>query len=128
MRTSTKENNHVLVVGMNPGGYKTITKGDTLSRLGDWLESININRYSFMNCVDTPGKVKLEDVNYNKVVDTARDYNKIIALGNFVSEVLDVLMLDHFKLPHPSGLNRKINDKQYIEQELNKCRNYINER
>jgi len=32
----------------------------------------------------------------------------------------------YFKLPHPSGLNRKINDKKFIKQELTKCKEWLN--
>lgn len=32
----------------------------------------------------------------------------------------------YFKLPHPSGRNRKLNDKKYIKQELKKCKEWLN--
>lgn len=49
--------------------------------------------------------------------------NTIIALGNNASKALKDT--PHFKLPHPSGRNRKLNDTNYIVSELNKCRNYL---
>ena len=33
-----------------------------------------------------------------------------------------------FKLPHPSGLNRKLNDEKFVKNELNKCKEWLNER
>jgi len=29
------------------------------------------------------------------------------------------------KVNHPSGLNRRLNDKQFIQQELEKAANYV---
>lgn len=47
----------------------------------------------------------------------------IIALGNNASKVMTPTK--HFKLPHPSGRNRQINDKQFITNKLSECREYI---
>lgn len=30
-----------------------------------------------------------------------------------------------FKLPHPSGRNRKLNDKKWLDKELKKCKNWL---
>lgn len=49
----------------------------------------------------------------------------IIALGNNASKALDKLDIPHFKLPHPSGRNRQINDKEFIKVKLEECRQYI---
>ena len=51
-------------------------------------------------------------------------YKKIIALGNNASKALKGL--PHFKLPHPSGLNRQTNDKKFINQKLRECRKWLN--
>ena len=34
----------------------------------------------------------------------------------------------YFMLPHPSGKNRKLNDKKWLEKELDKCKDWINGR
>lgn len=47
----------------------------------------------------------------------------IIALGNNASKALENIA--HFKLPHPSGRNRQINDKAFIDQRLADCIKYI---
>lgn len=47
----------------------------------------------------------------------------IIALGNKASEALKAK--PHFKLPHPSGLNRQINNKKFIDEKLAACYSYI---
>ena len=34
---------------------------------------------------------------------------------------------EHFVLPHPSPLNRQINDDKFISMKLSECRRYIDE-
>lgn len=50
---------------------------------------------------------------------------KFVALGNEAEKELEEFNLDYFKLPHPSGLNRKLNDKEYVRAELRKCKEYL---
>jgi len=47
----------------------------------------------------------------------------IVALGNNASKALG--SIPHFKLPHPSGRNRQINDNKFINNKLQDCRRYI---
>jgi hypothetical protein len=49
----------------------------------------------------------------------------VIALGGEASKRLNELGVKHFKLPHPSGLNRKLNDKQEISRLLYRCKKFI---
>lgn len=59
------------------------------------------------------------------ISDKPRDC-KIVVLGNNAEEVVDMYgMLNYFKLPHPSGLNRKLNDKKWLQKELSKCKKYL---
>lgn len=51
------------------------------------------------------------------------DGDILIALGNNASKWLNIHK--HFKLPHPSGRNRQINDKEFIEKKLAECKKYI---
>jgi uracil-DNA glycosylase len=48
-----------------------------------------------------------------------------VALGNEASEALQKFKLDHFKLPHPSPRNRQLNDQDFIDSELKKCKDYL---
>jgi len=52
----------------------------------------------------------------------------MVALGNLASKVLTTMGMDHFKLPHPSPKNRKLNNKEFIASELKKCYSYLKER
>jgi len=63
------------------------------------------------------------------VREIARLHNQygytVVALGNKASERLNEVNVPHFKLPHPSPKNFKLNDKEYINLELKKCAEYI---
>jgi len=53
---------------------------------------------------------------------------RIIALGEEAALALtDNGIVNYFKLPHPSGRNRKLNNKKYVEDVLQKCKTWIEE-
>ena len=54
--------------------------------------------------------------------------NPIVALGNKVEERLRKLGISCFSLPHPSGRNRKLNDKKFLAVELAKCYLWLKDR
>lgn len=77
-------------------------------------------------------KVQVKILNSESFIDATKIlmdvglYNpKIIALGNKASERLNKMQVSHFKLPHPSGRNRQINDKAYIVNKLDECKKYL---
>lgn len=49
----------------------------------------------------------------------------VVALGNRASKRLTTWGIEHFKLPHPSGLNRKLNNKAFTRNELLKAHYYV---
>lgn len=50
---------------------------------------------------------------------------KVIALGVRASERLGKLGIGHRILPHPSGLNRQLNDKEAVDKALAMCKDYL---
>ncbi len=58
-----------------------------------------------------------------QVQNTFKFNGKIIALGNNASKALGDI--PHFKLPHPSGRNRQINNKAFIESRLKACKEWL---
>lgn len=115
----------VLVVGINPSakGYNCITR----VRLDRWMEECGVTYFSFVNCMEHLGKYEKQDIRYEMISDLASTYNYVVALGNFVSDALSTLRIYHFKLPHPSGLNRLLNDKQYEIEKVEQLKRYMND-
>lgn len=117
---------NLLIVGINPSA-KERRKLSTRDRLDTWMEAIGVGEYDFKNVIDEPGEYHINKVDSDRVVSFCKDRYKIIALGNFVSGVLTKLNIEHHKLPHPSPLNRKLNDKSYERECIEKCKVYLNE-
>lgn len=117
----------VLVIGINPSDKKVVTKNSTLYRLENWMDHLGLGVFSFVNVIPEPGCYKKEDIDYDRLRKVCRGHNKILALGSFVSEALDKIEVPHYKLPHPSPLNRQLNDKQYEDMILVECGKYLGE-
>lgn len=116
----------VLVVGMNPGPkHKDPDMSKSLRKLYEWMDLLNVERFSFCNTFDDVGISSMSKVDLKRMCTLTSGYNKIIALGGFVSTVLNKIEVDHFKLPHPSPLNRLLNDKQFERDMLCKCASYL---
>lgn len=52
--------------------------------------------------------------------------DRIVALGKAAAEVLKKLDVEFLEMPHPSGLNRKLNDKNYTTSKLAELKAYCN--
>lgn len=66
-------------------------------------------------------------INTPAIILEILEEDKVVALGNEASKFLSENNQEHFKLPHPSGLNRKLNDEVYVKEQLKKCREFISE-
>lgn len=44
--------------------------------------------------------------------------DRIVALGKVATKALTLLGEHFFEMPHPSGMNRKLNDKVYMQQKI----------
>ena len=110
----------VIIVGQNPSADENSV---TFRKLDQWTTEWKLyENYDFMNCSDEIGQIYTIDYDSLKVTDK---YDKVIALGNVASNSLKKLNIDHFKMPHPSGLNRQLNDKKFEKNKIKECYNYL---
>jgi uracil-DNA glycosylase len=88
-------------------------------RLMEWIRFLGIESdgYVLLNQSDWPNTLGW------LTVALVRKY-PVIALGNTASRYISARN-PHFKLPHPSGRNRQINDKVFINSKLEECKKYI---
>lgn len=117
--------NYPIIVGMNPTKAQ-LRKGCAWFRLMDWTEEIGISRFSFTNLSFDPHWDK-KNVDYEFLSKCLEGHGKIVALGGMVSNHLKKLGVSHHALPHPSPLNRQINNPAYISQRLQECKEYLHE-
>ena len=115
----------VLVVGINPSSSKSVKPCITLKRLYRWMGELGYTYFSFVNCIGRSGPYSSKDVEYDLLSDCAEGYSRVIALGGFASAALKKIGIEHFTMPHPSGLNRKLNDRDYELKMLRDCHEYI---
>jgi uracil-DNA glycosylase len=127
----------VLLVGQNPSRYNTdpdipFIGTKSIDILCKWLYYLELHptEYNIINCSNQYDiKFDKGTIEYlAKEIDPTTilvSYDKIIALGNISAKVLTAAGLPYFKLPHPSGRNRKLNDKKWLEKELENAREYI---
>lgn len=86
--------------------------------LARWIDLLDISNYALVNSWTHDDQVQI-----CQYVNTGT--KKFVALGNNASKVLQELGIEHVKLPHPSPRNRKLNDRSFIDLELDKCYNYL---
>lgn len=116
-----------LILGINPSSGRPNKISPTIQRLNRWMDHFGLVYYSFSNVVHSYGQYKPEDVDIELVKTYADGYSKIIALGPFVSKTLNRAHIEHFTLPHPSPLNRQLNDREYELMRLEECKKYLEE-
>lgn len=84
-----------------------------------WIEFLEVKDYELVNSFSDEDKDYIQE----KLSD-----HIFIALGNNAAKVLEDEVLVYFKLPHPSPKNRKLNNKNYLNEILTKCKTFIHEK
>lgn len=131
----------ILFLGSNPsiksGSLKPFwydTKSTAV--LAQWIDltGVSVENVSFLNVsnIPTPNNrpLKVSEIKANLkrlAGEIEYDYypEKIVALGRAAEKALTLLHIPHFAMPHPSGLNRKLNDKAYVAEKINGLKNYL---
>ncbi len=89
-------------------------------RLQNWIDYLvgDADYWILNQCdIDEQTFIELSNAAYRANVP-------VVALGNNASKKLGS-RVRHFKLPHPSGLNRQLNDKVKLWLKLLECKNYL---
>lgn len=114
----------VLFVGQNPAGPSG--KSPSIRRLESWATTLGLRHYSFTNVGHSPGDKFKPNL---KFLEGCCDHGQdVVALGGVASAALRRIGVPHFRLPHPSGLNRQLNDADYVRDVLSRCGDYIRRR
>lgn len=123
----------VLFVGQNPTSHQaadTAFEGtQSGKRLDAWIAYLGIKSVVLINAATKTGRVTLADADRVHVLSAILKYtpDKVIALGSYASRVLKTCSVDHFCLPHPSGRNRKLNDKMWVNAQLSLCKAWLSD-
>lgn len=112
----SKKNVHKSTPLVGTRSYKTFV---------NWLAdmSIDCTRVRLYNQSDSPFDGSAARF-LNEGIDKGNI--KVVALGKAAMKYLnDTGVKEYYSLPHPSGLNRVLNDKKKLKETLAKCQAYI---
>jgi len=117
----------ILIIGINPSDKPTLgtKRNATFRNLESWMDRLNIRHFSFINTFDYPGKPRMSNVDLDRLREACGGYVNVLALGNFVSDVLCKIDVKHYVMPHPSPLNRNLNHKWWVDLMIEDCKEYL---
>lgn len=131
----------ILFVGSNPSSSAATQNAFCVSTksgriLLNWLSMLSLsNDYLFYFCnVSDKSTPSNRPLSIKEIKDNLQELSKkieqikpdkIIALGVVSSKALTLLQLPHYKMPHPSGLNRKLNNKSFLKNKIDELKSYI---
>lgn len=129
----------VLIIGSNPSESSPDDSPfhpDTKSRqkIDNWLaqtklscEVIYLNVCNYKKVNNAPLLTK-EIVDHlpalQKSLKECESY-KVITVGRAASEAVSRLKIEHFKCPHPSGRNRSLNSKTFVDNMISMLTKYL---
>lgn len=89
-------------------------------RLLEWITSVSMPHEGYRIVNADNKKTLRQEIQYSMIFKYP-----VIALGNNASQHLCSMGVQHFKLPHPSGRNRQINNKKFIKSRLAECKKWL---
>ena len=131
----------VMLVGSNPScSAETLEPFCHTTRSGKtlrtWLEMLSLPSnfcFHFCNLRDLPSpsnrclsarEIRESIPSLLSKIESVRPH-KLVALGRTSERALKMLDVSFFSMPHPSGLNRKLNDKLLIAGKIHELRQFI---
>ena len=126
----------IILLGSNPGNASPDTTAfhpDTRSRkiLDQWFLNIHAD-ISFANVRDqrTPNNRPLRVSEIRACLPWVRrktdGFDKVVALGKTASKALELLGdVEFVEMPHPSGMNRLLNDADYVAKKVKELEEYV---
>lgn len=130
----------VAFVGSNPSEKsKTNTAFEpgtkSMTTLIEWCDKVHLQSgekfHANVSEIKTPGNRPLtkseidEGMGKLKARINSGMYTHIVALGKTAANALSEYKIPHLDMPHPSGLNRKLNDSKYVEYCIDRLRSYV---
>ena len=127
-----------LLIGSNPSNkspdnspFHVSTRSRSI--VDEWFKEIDTQDRVFLN-ISNEKKEGNKALNMKEIQSRLPDLSgqlckfegyKIVTLGKTASKALTLLRVDFYELPHPSGLNRLLNDKNYIAEKIKGLQSYL---
>lgn len=110
----------LLIVGESPAKADpegVLANSQSGRRLEKWLDYLGVDllyRVEKVNAYDAEGKAA-------DLTEKLQSVDAVLALGTKAEKVCKRERTDTICLPHPSGLNRRLNDQAWLESRLNQA-------
>lgn len=134
----------ILLLGSNPSrksltndAFDLSTKsGTTLDNWLNWSLPVDIQQkrlYMNVSTISTPKNRPLtaEEIRENlptlKAKIDAAMPDRIVAVGLTAGKALTLLGIPHLQMPHPSGLNRQLNNKDFVVEKIRALQDYLSQ-
>jgi uracil-DNA glycosylase len=129
----------ILFIGSNPSAaaktYNPFCKSTKSGQiLGEWIsKSCPDEFHSACNISDNPTEsnrpLTSKEIRDSlprllDKINTIRP-DRIVTLGRTAERALTLLRFDFYAMPHPSGLNRQLNDPKFVEEKIKGLREYL---
>lgn len=127
----------IALVGSNPSVRSTTSEAfasttKSAQILSSWIKNIDAD-FIFINITDikTPNnrplsqkemKEALPSLSLNLAELNADGY---VTLGKAAHTALTLLHLAHLEMPHPSGMNRLLNDRDFVTEKIKELATYV---
>jgi uracil-DNA glycosylase len=120
----------VVFVGDRPSSrnrylYLPFVGTPSFKTLCKWIKALEVDSYNLSNSYNNADRRRLYKWAHMNI-SSMPYFTHFIALGNNAHKVLEELGIPHFKLPHPSGRNRQLNNKSFVDNKLLECKAWLN--
>ena len=120
----------IVFVGSNPSSSAKNFDTKSGQILRSWVDASGIENWLQYNVANnpTPGNRPLKVSEIKECIPelqkSLQGWTKIVALGKTAHRALTMAGIPHLEMPHPSGLNRKLNCPFYVNECISKLRDY----
>lgn len=132
---------NIVFIGSNPSQKSSSimpfwSDARSSKTLKSWVAQLNLAKDScffYMNVVNqpTPNNRSLRTSEIKGALPLLEQHikniqaDKIVTFGKSAGLALTLLRLQHYTMPHPSGLNRQLNNKNFIAEKIKGLQEYL---
>ena len=119
----------VVFLGQNPRkkntSHRAFEATASLKTISSWIEGINIHQKEILYLNASDSVTPPLKANEPRLLMIKHEKLPVVAFGRFAYNMCKKYNIVCFEMPHPSGLNRKLNDKLYVKNKINELKIFI---
>lgn len=129
---------NILLIGSNPSIRSPDNSpfhAQTRSRiiLDQWFADLHGHTRAFINVTEmvkednkplTGSEIQNALPSFSKRLEDFKGF-KFVALGKTAAKACELAGVEFLEMPHPSGMNRKLNDPEYVKEKIKRLAEFI---